>query len=126
MEIWPILGITSAVYLLGTWLIVWVGSLLFDRTPPAIHRSARTQDTPLPVLLLLEDMEEQLEYAIRHTLWTSTVKGIPLRVYLPQQETVHPILLLIRRNWPDLQLEHTDLQPDAFPPGTWLFDVRHA
>lgn len=126
MEIWPILGITFAVYLIGTWLIVWGGSFLFDHTPPTMYFPTRAQDTPLPVLLLLEDTEEQLEYAIRHTIWTSTVQGIPLKVYLPQQETVHPILSLIRRNWPELQLEQTDMQPDAFPPGTWMFDVRHA
>lgn len=126
MEIWPVLGITAAIYLISTWLMVWFGALLFDRTPAYWHLLSRRKKAPLPVFFLLENTEEQLEYAIRHTVWTSAVEGVPMRIYLsPLPEQLHPMLTLVRRHWPELQVEQAELERAAIPPEVWVLDLRH-
>lgn len=126
MEIWPIFGITAAAYLIGTWLMVQGGTLLYDRSPANLRSLVWAKGASVPVLFLFENQEEQLEYAIRYALWTSVTEGIPLHIYLPpQQENIAPVLMLIRRNWPDLPLVQTEVQQDAFPQGAWVLDLRH-
>lgn len=126
MEIWPIVGITAAIYLISTWLMVWMGALLFDSTPAYLRLLSRRKGAPLPVFFLLDHTEEQLEYAIRHTVWTSAMEGIPMRVYLsPQPERMLPMLTLIRRHWPELQIEQSGEDTPAAYPEAWVLDLRH-
>jgi hypothetical protein len=125
MDVLSILGITAVVYFVLTWLLTWGGSFVFDRSPANVRYEKRKNKAPLQTILLLKNPEEQLEYAIRHVTWVSSMEGIPLQVYVDEEnDYAYDMLYMIKRNWPDLPLEKREKQTTVFPLDAWILDLR--
>jgi hypothetical protein len=121
MDVWSILGITAVVYFVLTWFLTWGGSLFFDRFPANVRYEKRKNKAPLQTILLLKNPEEQVEYAIRYVTWVSSMEGIPLQVYVDEE---NELMSIIKRNWPDLPLEKREKQTGGFPLDAWVLDLR--
>ncbi|SDH58042.1 hypothetical protein SAMN04489735_10346 [Aneurinibacillus thermoaerophilus] len=122
--VWSVAAITAAVYVILAWVLVWGGRFLFDRFPPHLQRTGRKSGS-LQVVLLLDNPDEHLEYAVRHALWVSAAHGVSLQIYVNEEVNSSTLLPMIQRAWPDLPIRNIKPQEPLLPLHTWFLDFPH-
>lgn len=114
---------TIALYFLLAFVFSWVSRVAFqsDSTYERERETSQDQNQPVRVELILANSGEQIEYVIRHLIYYSKIKGVPVLVFPrdrgSKDETLS-ILNLFRRDYPGLIREEQE-------PGDWKVDLQN-